>query len=145
MGSAVNDLSPLQDCDFTDAYEDGGLSIWLSDIPAEDFSPISGIRRLQSFDLNDRDSALWAPALENAEVYGFSGANVFRDNESFAAFAAAHPELEQLSIPGNEAVTDLTPVLSLEHLQKLRVSENMTAALEPVRAAGPGFEIEVRN
>ena len=145
MGSAVNDLSPLQDCDFTDAYEDGGLSIWLSDIPAEDFSPISGIRRLQSFDLNDRDSALWAPALENAEVYGFSGANVFRDNESFAAFAAAHPELEQLSIPGNEAVTDLSPVLSLERLQTLVVSVNMEAALEAVRAAGPGFEIEVRN
>ena len=144
-GSQVADLSPLQECDFTDAYKDRGFHIWLSDIPAEDFSPLSSIQRLESLDLNDRDSALWAPALENAEVYGFWGADVFHDNESFAAFVAAHPELEQLNIPWNEAVTDLSPVLSLEHLQHLRVSENMQAALEPVMAANPGFEIEIQN
>ena len=85
------------------------------------------------------------PALENTEVYGFWGADVFHDNESFAAFVAAHPELEQLNIPWNEAVTDLSPVLSLDHLQHLRVSENMQAALEPVMAANPGFEIEIQN
>ena len=144
-GSQVADLSPLQECDFTDAYKDRGFHIWLSDIPAEDFSPLSSIQRLESLDLNDRDSALWAPALENAEVYGFWGADVFHDNESFAAFVAAHPELEQLNIPWNEAVTDLSPVLSLDHLQHLRVSENMQAALEPVMAANPGFEIEIQN
>lgn len=144
-GSQVADLSPLQECDFTDAYKDRGFHIWLSDIPAEDFSPLSSIQRLESLDLNNRDSALWAPALENTEVYGFWGADVFHDNESFAAFIAAHPELEQLNIPWNEAVTDLSPVLSLDHLQHLRVSENMQAALEPVMAANPGFEIEIQN
>ena len=144
-GSQVTDLSPLQECDFTDAYNDRGFHIWLSDIPAEDFSPLSSFQRLESLDLNDRDSALWVPALENTEVYGFWGADVFHDNESFAAFVAAHPELEQLNIPWNEAVTDLSPVLSLDHLQHLRVSENMQAALEPVMAANPGFEIEIQN
>ena len=141
----VSDLSPLEGCDFSEAYENGGLRLEMADIPAEDFSALSGIRQLRSFCPNNVDVGLWGPALENTQVFELSACGCFHDSESFAAFVAAHPELERLDIPWNGEVTDLTPVLSLEHLQYLKVSENMEDALEAVRAANPGFEIEVQN
>ena len=141
----VRDLSPLQDCDFSEAYENDNLWLWLGNIPAEDFSALSGIQRVWHLDVSERDAALWAPVLENTEVVELAVSNGFHDNESFAAFVAAHPELEKLSIPWNEKVTDLTPILSLEHLWKLIVSDNMERALEAVQAANPGFEIELEG
>jgi len=141
----VSDLSPLEGCDFGEAYENGGLRLEIADIPAEDFSPLSSIRRLRNFCPNNLDAKLWAPALENTAVFELSACDSFHDNESFAAVIQAHPELERLDIPWNEQVTDLTPVLSLEQLQTLVVSTNMEAALEAVRSANPGFEIEVRH
>ena len=141
----VSDLSPLQDCDFSDAYENDGLQLMIDGIPAEDFSALSSIRKLRSFRPNNLDAKLWVPALENTEVIELAAANCFHDNESFAAFVQAHPELERLDIPMNGDLTDLSPVLALENLQRLKVSSDMEAALEAVRAAKPGFEIEVQG
>ncbi|MBR4472884.1 MAG: hypothetical protein IKS55_04525 [Oscillospiraceae bacterium] len=141
----VSDLSPLQDCDFREAYENGGLSLEISELPAEDLSALSSIRQLRNFCPNNLDAALWVPALENTELFELSAVGCFHDNESFAALVAAHPELERLDIPWNDGLTDLTPVLSLEHLQYLKVSENMATALEPVQAANPAFEIEIQS
>ena len=141
----ISDLSPLQDCDFSEAYENDNLWLWLSNIPAEDFAALSGIRKLQSIDMNGLNAALWVPALENTEIISLWVSDGFRENESFAAFISAHPEIEQLSVPWNQAVTDLTPVLTLPNLQRLVVSVDMETALEPVMAANPGFEIEIQN
>ncbi|MBR4472885.1 MAG: hypothetical protein IKS55_04530 [Oscillospiraceae bacterium] len=140
----VGDLSPLQDCDFREACDNGGFSLEIADLPTEDFSALSGIRLLRNFCPNNLDVSLWAPSLENTEIRDLSACNCFHDNESFAAFIAAHPELERLDIPWNDSVTDLTPVLSLEHLQYLCVSANMEQAMDAVRAANPHFEIEIR-
>ena len=141
----VSDLSPLEGCDFSEAYENGGLRLEIADTPIEDCSALSNIRQLRNFCPNSLDAHSWGPPLENAELFELSAGNCFHDDESFAAVITAHPELERLDIPWNGEVTDLTPVLSLEHLQYLKVSENMEDALEAVRAANPGFEIEVQS
>ena len=96
-------------------------------------------------DIADRYYEEKDSGLENTELFELSAVGCFHDNESFAALVAAHPELERLDIPWNDGLTDLTPVLSLEHLQYLKVSENMSPSLEPVQAATPAFEIEVQS
>jgi Leucine-rich repeat (LRR) protein len=144
-GTTVSDLSPLEDCDFSEAYENGGLRFEIADIPAEDFSALSNIRQLRSFCPNNLDAGLWGSALENTQVFELSACGSFRDNESFAAFITAHPELERLDLSQNVEITDLVPVLSLDHLQYLKVSEDMEGALDAVRVANPGFEIEIQN
>ena len=144
-GTTVSDLSPLESCDFSEAYENGGLRLEIADIPAEDFSALSNIRQLRSFCPNNLDIALWSSALENTQVFELSACGSFHNNESFAAFITAHPELERLDISQNTEITDLVPILSLEHLQYLKVSEDMADALEAVWDANPGFEIEVQN
>ncbi len=142
----VSDLSPLADTDFETAYrEAGGLDLQLSDIPCEDYSPLSSIRVLRSLSIDGRYSESWVPALKDAEIHRIIFFHSPMNSEDFAAFVAAHPELQALHMPWNEGITDLSPVLSLPELERLDVSWTMEAAVASLDGKEYRFEFIVEE
>ena len=66
-------------------------------------------------------------------------------NALFAEFVRNHPELAELDIPWNDKLTDLTPLLELENLQKVRISANMEAARASLEGADYNFMLEIEG
>ena len=127
----VDDLTPLADCDFSAAYEDIGFSLHLNELELseEDFAAIGTIRRFQSINFTDADPAVWIPALSDCEIERLGAAGDLHSNEDLAAFAADHPELRELFLGWAEDLTDLTPLLALENLEKVSISRDLRAAI----------------
>ena len=50
-----------------------------------------------------------------------------------------------LDIPWNDKLTDLTPLLELENLQKVRISANMEAAQASLDGADYNFRLEIEG
>ena len=66
-------------------------------------------------------------------------------NALFAEFVRNHPELAELDIPWNDKLTDLTPLLELENLQKVRISANMEAARASLDGADYNFRLDIEG
>ncbi len=62
------------------------------------------------------------------------------DNDGFKDFIEAHPELEEIDIKWNDDLTDISPVLSLENLRRVAVSDNMRQA---IRSVGNDHDFEL--
>ena len=75
----------------------------------------------------------------------FVGRGEADDNALFADFVRSHPDLVEIGIPWNQAITDLTPVLELEHLEQLRVSRDMKEALGSLEGQSYGFRLEIEG
>ena len=105
---------------------------------------------LEKLDANNAAPALIS-ALEGVEVRRFAACGAFTNRDGadadalLAAFAAAHPSLIELAIPWNRDLTDLTPLLSLEDLEYVRVSDDMEKALESLAGQEYGFELEIEG
>lgn len=127
----VDDLTPLADCDFSAAYEDIGFSLHLNELELseEDFAAIGTIRRFQSINFTDADPAVWIPALSDCEIERLGAAGDLHNNEDLAAFVSDHPELRELFLGWAEDLTDLTPLLALENLEKVSISRDLRAAI----------------
>ena len=127
----VDDLTPLADCDFSAAYEDIGFSLHLNELELseEDFAAIGTIRRFQSINFTDADPAVWIPALSDCEIERLGAAGDLQNNEDLAAFVSDHPELRELFLGWAEDLTDLTPLLALENLEKVSISRDLRAAI----------------
>ena len=147
----VTDLSPLAALDYAAAEEEGGFSLWMNDVPAEDYSPLSAIPTLDSLDANDAPAGALVPALEKTAIRRLAACSVFLNQAGedpdalFADFIAAHPGLRELWIPWNPGITDLTPVLALEELEYVRVSRNMEKAIASLDGQDFGFELEIEG
>ena len=147
----VNDLSPLKECDFSQAVaERGGVELFLNGLPVEDLSPLASVP-LTRLDINDIDAERYVSFLTNGELRCFQACNSFcgrgeaDDNALFAELVRSHPELTELNIPWNQAITDLTPVLELEHLESLRVSRDMREAIDSLEGRDYGFRLEIEG
>ena len=140
----VSDLSPLTECDLSAAEERGGFWLELDDNPVQDFSPLAGIPRFSNLCLNNIDCKLWLPYLREAQIDHFSSCNCRMSNEELAEFAAEHPELREIDIPWNQQLTDLTPLLSLENLERVQVSRNMEKAVATLEGQG-SFRLEING
>ncbi len=147
----VSDLSPLTGCDFSAAVaERGGLELFINGLPVEDFSPLASIP-LARLDINDIDAERYIRYLDGQPLQRFYACNSFvgrgeaDDNALFADFVRSHPDLVEIGIPWNQAITDLTPVLELEHLEQLRVSRDMKEALDSLEGQSYGFRLEIEG
>ena len=147
----VTDLSPLKACDFSGTTEEqNGFSLIIGRVPIQDFSPLAAIPVLSMLDLNDVPAEDFLPYLEGTEVRRLSICNVFTDPDEakndalFAAFVQNHPQLEELDIPWNQELTDLSPVFDLPELRTLRVSSDMRAAINSLGQDLP-FTLEIEG
>lgn len=146
-GTAVTDLSPLADCDFSYAMDCGGFDFSGNEIDIDDkgFDALGKIGRFSGIAFVDQDPAVWIPALRGCRIINFGAANDFRSNEDLAAFCEDHNELEGLYIGYNDRITDLTPLLRIESLRRVTVDGRMEAALASLDGQDFGFELEVQG
>ena len=127
----VSDLTPLADCDLSAAFEDLGFDLNLNELELseEDFAAIGSIRRFQGLAFTDADPAVWIDALSDSEIHYFGAAGDLHSNEDLAAFVSDHPELRQLFLGWAENITDLTPLLALENLERVEINRGMREAI----------------
>ena len=152
-GSEVSDLSPLAECDFsTGINETGGFNLCLNGAPVEDYSPLSSIPVYDNLEINDVDPVRYLSYLEGIPIHRYFAANAFTERSSaedadalFAQFVQGHPELTEVGVPWNNKITDLTPLLELEHLQKVRVSSIMEEAISSLEGEDVRFELEIEG
>jgi len=141
----VSDLSPLAGCDLSAAEEQGGFWLEMDDNPVTDFSALETISHFSYLCLNNMDCELWLPCLRDARIDGFSGCGCGFTADSLARFVSDHPELRDISIPWNDDMIDLTPLLSLENLERVCVSDNMEKAVASLEGHDFSFTLEIKG
>ena len=145
IGTGVTDLSPLADCDFEAAMEEGGLELTLIGDRFEDFAPLSAVPAYQRLHLADADASAFLPCLEGCQVLIFHADNCFRGPEAnalLADFAGAHPELEELALSWNQNLTDLSPLLDMKNLRRVRLGDGMEEAAGSLEGKEYPFQLE---
>ena len=102
--------------------------------------------------MGNTDPALYISNLEGREIRIFQADGGFSEectaedvNTLFAEFVRDHQELAELDIPWNDKLTDLTPLLELENLQKVRISANMEEARESLEGKEYAFLLEIEG
>lgn len=143
----VDDLTPLEECDFSAAYEHGGLGLSLNELSldAEDFAALGTVRHFRNLNFTDADPAVWIPALSDCEIESFGAAGDLKSNEDLAAFAADHPELRNLWLGWMQEITDLRCLAPLENLERVSVNPNMREAIDSLNGVSYGFELRLEG
>ncbi len=143
----VSDLTPLADCDFSAAEEDRGFDLNCNelDLGEEDFAAMAHIRHFGGLAFTNADPAVWIGALSGSEILYFGAAGDLHSNEDLAALAESHQELRELFLGWAEDITDLTPLLALENLQRVEINRDMQAAIASLDGQSYGFRLEIQN
>ena len=150
--SNVRDLSPLADIDysFAEQPDEGGyvrhfnLGVdGLQDrLKADQYANLSAIPYFDCLNVYNTRCTLWMDAVKDAGILELHAGGCSFTNESFRDLIESHPELTYIKVPGNGALTDLTPVLELENLRTIVVSDNMRQAIDSL-GDGLAFELEI--
>ena len=147
-GTNIRDFSPLGQVDFTWAAENrGGVSLALnvmnsSSLPQDAYAFLEGVPGFDQLELHNVPAKLWTDHLAGKPVKRLDANDCDFTNESFQAFVAAHPELEEVSLSWNHQLTDVSCLLGLENLRKVQLSPNMAQAKASL-GEGYGFELQV--
>ena len=139
----VTDLSPLEDCDFGYAMENGGLRLSISWIPCEDFSALASIEAFIDLGLQGHDATLWLPYIAGHSVRYLDANRCNLTNDQIALIAAI-PQLRELHISGNENVTDLSPLLACQTLEKVFLNSYGKEAIASIEGKAH-FTIEYQD
>ena len=103
------------------------------------------IRHFRELAFTDADPAVWIDALSDSEIQHFGASGDLQSNEDLAAFVSDHPELRQLFLGWAEDITDLTPLLALENLERVEINGNMREAIASLDGQSYGFELEIQG
>lgn len=139
----LKDVSPLAELDSSASMDRGGFELSLGGTNCADYSAIGSIPVFRRLDLNSADCSKWLGVLDGREVYSLSAHGSHMDQAQFEALLAAHPELEELQIPYNNEITDLTPLLEMENLRQLLVNRDMKQAVASLDGKDLPFELEI--
>ena len=147
-GTKITDLSPLAQCDFSQAAAQmGGVTLLLDDIRTDDFSALASVGQISMLSLNNQNPDLWLEHLEGKwinklyAVHSFEQMRAGTDvNGVFAQFVSNHPELQELQLQGNDRLTDVSVLLELPNLQSVWLSRSMEAA---VASLGEGYNFRL--
>ena len=122
------------------------MCLGLSNIPCRDFSALSAVPQYRYLNLFNNDFTLWLESRAELPDRGSGGGRGQKlDNASLAKLAADHPELRGLNISWQEKVTDLKPLLELESLERLRVSQDMQAAIDSLDGKDLRFQLDIEG
>ena len=141
----VNDLTPLSACDFSVAYEHGGLGLAFNELELsdEDFAALGSVQRYRTLNFTDADPAVWIPALADCDIESFGAAGDLRSNEDLAALAEAHPELRELWLGWMPGITDLSPLVAMENLERVSIQHDMKEAIASLDGQSYAFRLEI--
>ncbi|MBQ3663771.1 MAG: hypothetical protein II914_06535 [Clostridia bacterium] len=143
--TGVSDISPLASCDFSEAEEEGGFHLIMDDNPVKDFTALGSVPHFAQLILNNMDCDLWMPCLRDVRIDEFESCGCGFTAESLSRFVSEHPELRRLDIPWNDKLTDLMPLLTLENLETVWVSDNMKQAIASLDGVDYGFELQIED
>ena len=149
-GTKITDLSPLAQSDFSQAVaQTGGITLILDDVRAKDFSALAYIWEISLLSVNGQDADLWLEHLEGKFIKKLYASHSFDQmgagadvNGAFAEFVRSHQELEELHLMGNDRLTDLSVLLELPNLQRVRLSHTMEAAIASL-GTGYSFQLDI--
>ena len=144
-GTDITDLSPLAGCDFDSSLEEGGFELSLLGIRIDDLSPLSAVPVYKSLHLADVDASALVPCLDSCTVLSLQADNCFTGKDAdalFSDFAEAHPELEELELFWNQDLTDLSPLLQMENLERVRIGDGMEEARKSLEGKEYSFTLE---
>ena len=141
----VEDLSPLREIDYAASLERGGFGLSLGGMDCGDYSALESIPSLRFLDLNGAPIENWPDLSKIGELRELSAHGDGLTQEDLENIARLHPELEELQIPWNREISDLTPLLELRELRMLRVSRDMNKAIESLDGREYGFELEIQD
>lgn len=147
INTGVTDFSPLAECDFRAAYEQGGFSIYLNELKLvkDDLDVLGSIKKFNILSFTDQDPAVWMPLLQNSEIHYFDAAGDIRNNTNLATLVEDHPELNSLYIGYCEKITDLTPLLALDDLEQVTVHKDMKKAIKSLEGLDYRFELRIEG
>lgn len=137
----VTDLSPLLECDFSYAEQDGGFCLVTSNSSIADLSPISVIPGYGHLNLCGYHPELWMHYVENAFIRGYCGP--MGDDETLRQFVERYPELEEMHIEAGYQLTDLTPLLELENLRYVHIWDGADLAARSLEGQARNFQLDV--
>ena len=142
-GTQVEDLSPLNDCDFSYAMENGGLELQIEFVRCTELSPLSSIPGFADLNIGGHSAKTWLPYLEGKQVTRLGANHCELTNEQVALLAAL-PGLKELDVSWNEQITDLSPLLACPTLEKLIINRDNAEALASIQGKAK-FAIEYRE
>ncbi|MBP5727612.1 MAG: hypothetical protein J6Y48_11120, partial [Clostridia bacterium] len=99
----VADISALSECDFTHAYETGGLDMYLSTNGETDLTPLESIREFSGWQLDWGKTERYLPHLQNAVIHTLQ----INDEEN-ADLSLLPPVTDRLELHKVDNLTDLT-------------------------------------
>ena len=140
-GLAVTDLTPLNDCDFTYAAQNGGFNLMVDNDKIKDWSFLSKITDFSGMWMGGVNPTKWLTYVEGAKIRGIF-AN-FQNQKQFAEFLTVHPEVEELHIQWNTRITDISMLPELKNLRYVRISKNMNKAIRSLEGKEYSFELQI--
>ena len=141
----VRDLSPLRGMDFSASLGQGGFSLSVGGTDCDDYSPIEAIPAIDHLDLNGAHCERWPDLTQIGALRSLSAHGDDLTQEMLEGILRAHPELEELQIPYNRKLSDLTPLLEMENLRYVLISADMNKAAASLEGKNRGFELEIRD
>ncbi len=151
-GNDLTDISAIAKIDYTFCMtpdEDGNVPYFVlgvdnlqGKIPGEQYAVLSAVPEYQSLNVFNTDCALWMDAVKDVKIHEIHAGGCRFTNETFRSFIEQHPELEYIKVSWTPELTDISPLLTLQHLRAACVSNNMQSA---IRSLGDeyGFELEI--
>ena len=144
----VTDLAPLGEVDFSSSENREGVILQLEAdgdrLVYENLDALSAIPRFEWLNMNGIDAGSYLEYIRQAQIRGFSATDSFND-ETLTSFIEDHPEIEELHIPWNEEVHDLTGLTGISQLRYVKVSANMWSAIQSLEGQDYDFELEIEG
>lgn len=134
----VTDLSPLTECDFSAS---DGIGLTIHGTKVEDLSPLAGIPAFSHLNVCGYPPERWMPHVENTFLRSFCGP--MGSDETLRQFVQQHPELEEIHIESGYELTDLTPLLELDHLSYVHIWDGAETAVRSLDGCEIHFRLDV--
>jgi Leucine-rich repeat (LRR) protein len=140
-GLKIKDLSPLNECDFNYGALHGGINLSIDGEKIRDWSFLRKITMFEWLGLGGSNPKNWIDEVRNSQIRGMYANNFTQ--KMMEEFLDTHPEMENLHIPWNDKVTDLSKVLELPKLRYLKISNNMKKAIRSLEGKEYSFQLEI--
>jgi len=140
----IKDMDLLTQCDFSYSAQNGGFGLDMAPQGIKDFSFLSAVPHYcwLSFGGNQKPTQ-WMEGLRNSQISGIFVGNM--NQKELEQLLEQHPEIDNLHIQYNPKITDLTKLLSMPNLGYVKVSKNMSKAIQSIQGAEIRFQLDIEG
>ena len=140
-GTAVTDLSPLLELDYSAATDEGGFGLEINNCTGADLSCLSQIPAFGNLTVCGFTDDSWMDMVANAKIRCVVGP--MYSDEKLQSFVQQHPELEEIHIEEGYQLTDLTPLLELENLRYAHIWNRADRAGRSLDGMERNFQLDI--